>query len=131
MKTTVNFSEFCDRFAKMDRNENFSYAGKHALFDYLEELEADTGEEIEFDCIGLCCEWTEYATAFEAVEQYDEAEAQRMALSVFNEYGFVKGMNDDYPEWRRDADLWETCISWLNQHTQVIEFDGGVIIKNY
>lgn len=141
MKQTVNFNGFCDAFERMGRNENFSYAGKRALFDYLEEFEQDTGEEIELDIVALCCEYSEYGSAFEAVMEYDTDEGQRMALSVFNDdiellakvpgywEGFVKGMEADYAEWRNNADLTETCISWLNQHTTVIEFDGGVIIQ--
>lgn len=50
---------FCDAFHKSDRNENFTYEGKRALFDYLEQLEEDTGEKIELDIIALCCEYSE------------------------------------------------------------------------
>ena len=39
---------------------NFSYDGLGALFDYIEELEHDIGEDIEFDPIALCCEYSEY-----------------------------------------------------------------------
>jgi hypothetical protein len=59
MKTTVNFSDFCDAFHKAGRNNNFSYNGKRALFDYLEEMEQSTGEELELDVIALCCEYDE------------------------------------------------------------------------
>lgn len=59
MKTSVTFSDFCDAFRDMGRNENFSYAGKRALFDYLEAYEEDTGEEVELDVIALCCEYYE------------------------------------------------------------------------
>lgn len=55
MKTSVNFSQFCDAFRNADRNENFSYAGKRALFDFLEEVAPDT----ELDVIALCCEYYE------------------------------------------------------------------------
>lgn len=56
MQTTVTFSEFCDAFRDMERNENFSYAGKRALFAYLEEV---TEGEYELDVIALCCEYYE------------------------------------------------------------------------
>jgi hypothetical protein len=73
MKTTVNFNQFCDGFRDMNRNENFSYEGKRALFDYMEELEEDTGEEIEFDVIALCCDYTEYADLAEFQADYDDS----------------------------------------------------------
>ena len=45
MYDTVNFNQFNDWFIKDNSNykNNFSYEGRKALFDYLEELEADTG----------------------------------------------------------------------------------------
>lgn len=55
MKTSVSFSEFCDAFRTMDRNNNFSYAGKRALFDFLEEVAPD----MELDVIAICCEYYE------------------------------------------------------------------------
>lgn len=59
MKTTVTFSNFCDAFRAMDRNDNFSYEGKRALFDYIEQYEQDCGVELELDVIALCCEYNE------------------------------------------------------------------------
>ena len=70
MKTTVNFSEFCDAFEL--RKENFSYGGKRALFDYLEQYEEDTGQEIELDVISLCCGYSEYKTLQEFQDNYGD-----------------------------------------------------------
>lgn len=65
MKQTINFYDFQKAFQDL-RPNNFSYQGLRALFEYLEELEESTGEEIEFDIIALCCDFTEY----ESVEEY-------------------------------------------------------------
>ena len=70
MKQTINFSQFCDAFRAHDRQDQFSYEGKRALFDYLEELENGIGEEIELDPIALCVEYTEHESAWDAMEQY-------------------------------------------------------------
>ena len=59
MKQTIQFGDFQDAFIRMNRKENFSYQGKKALFEYLEEYEQNTGEEIELDVITLCCEYNE------------------------------------------------------------------------
>lgn len=59
MKQSIGFSQFCDGFHNMDRNDNFTYCGKKVLFDYLEEHEITCDEEIEFDVIALCCEFSE------------------------------------------------------------------------
>jgi hypothetical protein len=72
MKQTVYKSDFHDAFIKMGRKENFSYAGLNALYDYLENLEDDTGEEMELDVIALCCEYTEYSDIAEFQNDYGE-----------------------------------------------------------
>ena len=70
MKTTVNFYEF-SRWFEQHRPNNFSRAGLQALFDDLEQFEEDTGEEIEFDPIALCCEYMEYEDMEEFWLDYD------------------------------------------------------------
>lgn len=57
MKTTVSFYDFEQAFRNCDRFENFGYEGLKVLFDYIENYEDDTGEEIELDVIALCCEY--------------------------------------------------------------------------
>ena len=81
MKTTVNFSDFVDGFTKLEfRKDQFSYDGLKLIFDYLESFEED-GEEIEFDPIGICSEFTEttvpefnsdYGTKFSSIEEIEE-----------------------------------------------------------
>jgi|TARA_R110001592_G_scaffold116368_2_gene317737 hypothetical protein len=60
MKITLNFDGFERAFQRYGRGEQFSYEGLEALFEHIELLESDMGEEIELDVIGLCCEYTEY-----------------------------------------------------------------------
>ena len=45
----------------IQEENNFSYDGLEALFRYLDEMSEDTGEDIEFDPIALCCEFSEYS----------------------------------------------------------------------
>ena len=73
MYDTVNFNQFNNWFEKQ-RPDNFSYEGRFALFNYLEELEDDTGDKIEFDPIALCCEYSEYENFKEVQEHYDDIE---------------------------------------------------------
>ena len=56
---TVDFQTFRDAFAAI-RPGSFTYEGLGALYDYLEELSDDIGEDIELDVIALCYEFTEY-----------------------------------------------------------------------
>ena len=63
MKDTINKDQFISWFRSSDTyKNNFSYEGLSALFDYLEEMEESTGEELEFDPVALCCEFEEYDT---------------------------------------------------------------------
>lgn len=86
MKTTVSESDFIQAFEDMNRGAKFTYEGRQALFEYLEEFEDDTGQEIELDVIGLCCEYWEYASLkeFQAAygEEYESMEDIEQATTV-------------------------------------------------
>lgn len=70
MFTTITFSDFCDAFRAHDRQDQFSYQGKRALFDFLEDYEDQTGEAYELDVVGLCCDYVEMSTD-EVMRCYD------------------------------------------------------------
>jgi len=65
MKQSVYFDNFADAFKDI-RPNNFSWEGLRLLWDYLEQLEDDLGEELELDVIAFCCD-------------YYEADAQELA----------------------------------------------------
>ena len=109
MKQTVNSYQFVDSFRNAGRESQFSRSALFALFEYLEEYESSTGEEIELDPIGICCEWAEYDTALDAAKEYD-----------FEPEGDA---DDDQRE--------ESALKWLQNRTQVIEFSGGIVIQQF
>lgn len=113
MKATLSTSQAAD-LLKADTNANWSRSGAYALVEYLEELEEDTGSEIEFDAVAIRCDYSEYDSALEA------------AL----DQGFEPNPNlgeEEQSEEDKEAD----ALSWLQDHTQVIEFEGGVIISSF
>ena len=59
MKQTINFNNFVDAFKAYNRMDNFSYDALKAIFEYIEDYERDSGEEIELDVIAICCEFSE------------------------------------------------------------------------
>ncbi len=65
MKDTIAIWQFRD--AMVNDRFGFSYEGATALFDYLTELEDDTGSEFDFDPIVFSCAWTEYEDLAEAL----------------------------------------------------------------
>ena len=102
MKTTVTSYQFVEAFRACGRESQFSRAALFALFEYLEEFENSTGEEIELDPIGICCEWEEYSSAREAA----------------SEHGF-EAEDDDEAE------------KWLGRKTTVVQFDGGLVVQQF
>ena len=69
MKKIINFYDFERAFIHMGRENQFSYKGKKALFEYLEQYEEETSEQLELDVIALCCEFSE----FENLEEFQNA----------------------------------------------------------
>mgnify|MGYP001010892552 CR=1 FL=1 len=72
MKRTVDLHEFRESFKRMGRENQFSYDGLGALFNHLEEMERDIGEEMELDVIGICCDFSEYENIKEFQENYGD-----------------------------------------------------------
>lgn len=96
MKQSVNEYDFVKAFEEC-RPNNFSRAGLFALYDYLEQLEDDIGEEIELDVIALCCEYAEYDSLQEFQRDYGEKdfksiediEERTTVILKHSEYGFI------------------------------------------
>ena len=95
MKKTINFYDFERAFSSDTYQDHFSYEGKKALFEYLEEYEDSTGEQIELDIVALCCDFAEY----ESIEhfqsdysnEYTDMETIQDCTSVImvSEKGFI------------------------------------------
>jgi hypothetical protein len=96
MIEVVTESQFIERFRQI-RPTNFTYEGLQALFEYLEQLEDDTGEEIEFDVIGLCCEFSQYDNLKEFQDDYgkdyeciEDVENETMVVPVDEESFIIR-----------------------------------------
>jgi len=109
MKQTVNQYDFADDFRKMNRADNFSYEGLKVLFDYLEQMEEDTGEEMELDVIAICCDFSEY----------DEEE-------LVSQYGYKLEREEDQDE----EEYLEALIEELKENTTVLEVTTSSIIPS-
>ncbi len=84
MYQNVNWHNFQDSFQNMGRGDQFSYEGLRALFDYIEQLEEDMGEQIELDVIALCCEYREIEEDEEQYKEYigDEAHLDDLIIAA-------------------------------------------------
>jgi hypothetical protein len=103
MKTTVTKSAFIDAFRAYDRYDQFGYMVLSSLFDYLEEMEDEMGEEIELDVIALCCDYS-----------VDTVEDIAASYSIEVEEG---------------EDLREAVLEYLNDNTTVVDddCDGSIL----
>ena len=63
-------SEFIDTLTN-DEYASFTYNGASALYEYLTDLEEDMDQEIEFDRVAIRCDYSEYKTLDEILNQYD------------------------------------------------------------
>jgi len=70
MKKTITKDEFINDFMRV-RPDNFSIIGLGKLFDYFEDIEQETGAEMELDVIAICCNYTECASIDEVRQYYD------------------------------------------------------------
>ena len=67
----VDEYEFRNSF-KGSRSDNFSMEGLYTLYNYLNDLSEDIGEDIELDIIAIACDFNEYDSLQEALEQYED-----------------------------------------------------------
>ena len=73
MKDTMTVFSFCEWFRQSENRKNqFSFEGLKALYDYLTNMEDDIGEEIEFDPISFCCDYSEYENLKELKNNYSD-----------------------------------------------------------
>ena len=110
MKQTVDSYGFVNAFENAGRKDQFSRAALFALFEYLEEIEQGSGEEMELDVVAICCDYSEYATAYEAYKEYTSDPED-------------KELDDEAKE--------AMALEYLRDNTQVIEFDGGIVIQSF
>lgn len=64
----INFQDFTKAFEDHGRAKQFEYT-LQILFDEIETIEQDTGEQYELDVIELCVEWSEQSLSDVAQEE--------------------------------------------------------------
>lgn len=83
MFMTITRHEFIDAFLRSDTyKNNFSYDALSTLFEYYEELEEDTGEQVELDIVAIACDWVEYDNIEDVVKDHYGKESEEYAQMV-------------------------------------------------
>lgn len=101
----ADFNDFENAFRRADRQNQFSRVGLYALFQYYDDLSDDTGENIELDVIGICCEFSEFVDIAELREAYKHLD-------------------------RNDEDD-EGFLQYLQDRTTVIPADDGYLVADF
>ncbi len=73
----MNEFDFKNEFKKI-RPDNFTYDGLTTLYEHLIQYEQDTGEELEFDPIAYCCEFSEYDSFEDVKKNYDVEDLEHL-----------------------------------------------------
>jgi hypothetical protein len=71
MVKTVSESDFIREF-KDARPDDFSNDALSGIYNYLSDLSEDIGEAMELDVIAICCDFTEYNSLEEVIENYSD-----------------------------------------------------------
>lgn len=103
---TMTETLFVSRFKEV-RNDEFTLEALRTLFQYFDELSEDIGENIEFDPIAICCDFSEL----------DEE-------SAMSDYDYLFNVNDIDEEDRN----YEKLIELLEDETTVFVLENGNII---
>lgn len=111
MKQTLNKSQIVS-LLRSDEYAKWSLIACEALADYYEDLENDTGSEIEFDRVAIRCEWQEFDTARHFADYY---------------------MDKSETEGLEENELIERIEEYMNDHTIVIKLpnDNGYLIHQF
>ena len=113
---TLNTYQIADAL-KNDTCARWSYNGSLALAEYLEEYEESTGEELEFDTCAIRCDFSEYSSLHEWASDYFGREKWEQELGID-----LQNSDDEVNEKIRE---------YIQNHGQLIEFDGGVIVSSF
>jgi len=115
MKITLNTYQIADEL-KRDTNARWSYNGSLALAEYLEEYEADSGDEMELDTCAIRCDFSEYDSLHDWARDF-----------------FIDWRGDlSLPEGMAGEEEEEDAIRcYIQDHGTLIEFEGGVIVSSF
>ena len=120
MKRTLTTSQAAHTLID-DENAGWSRAGAYALVEYLEALEEDTGEEIDFCPVALRCEYSEHESLQEWAADYYGTDRDKRG------WKYHLDITEDMDEEEIDNIIRE-CI---RDRGELIEFDSGIIVSGF
>ena|SRR5690554_2186406 len=119
MRKTIGWYEFMDSMMSYYGGNGFTYEGLSALFDYLEELEHETGEELEFDAAALHRQYSEMSVSDFINDYYDadDIEAILSANRLYSVDEITADVIQEY-EWSSKNDR---AVAKVNDNTIIVD----------
>jgi hypothetical protein len=106
--TTIdNFDEFYSAMYE-NRREQFSLGAWEAIYDHLYSISEDMGKDMIVDCIAICCDFVEY----------------RSVENFLNDYTDFSFSDDDLTDEEKLSEIED----YLNSKTDVIGVDADCIL---
>jgi len=105
---------------------DFSFPAALALAKWLEEYEANTGEEMEMDAVAIRCDWSEYASLAAWADDYFTAGIVD-ACEVFG----LDPDDLDPEDPSEDETLLDAIRDYIRDRGDLIEFSGGVLVSAF
>lgn len=118
MKKTLTTHDIANELHN-DESAGWSWSGALALAEYLEELEAGSGEETEFDLVAIRCEFSEYRDPIDWAIDYFGGKKEAM-----------DGLGLESLDIGEEIDV-QTCRDYIQDHGTLLEFDGGIIVSSF
>ena len=120
MKTTLSIIEVAHALLH-DDNAAWSYEGARALAGWFDDMEVETETEIELDVVAIRCDFSEFGSLQDWIMEYY---GQSLNTSIGG-----AGIDLDGDEDEDDID--ELIRSHIQDHGQLIEFNGGIIVSSF
>ena len=118
MKMTIDANIMLDMFKNWNR-DYYTYEACEALIEFYDEMD----ENIEFDVIGICCEWSEYG------------DTPCLTWKDFiDDYGYLLSVEDWENENNQeyDEELYiNSLIDILNDKTIVLRLSNSVLVMAF
>lgn len=104
VKTITWDYAFADWVQRSDSyKNNFSFQGANALQEYLEEYSNEASENVDWDPIAWCCEYSEYKSYKDAYDNIGD--------------GTITDLDE--------------IKEYIDDNTMTFEFDGGIIVQDF
>ena len=113
LKQTIrSASHLRDKFQQYDRADQFSYCAFDTLFEWYSDL--GSSRAMQFDVIGICCDWCEYDSVSDLAGDYS------IALEDLVDPTDIPDMDEDEIE--------EAYAEAMNNRGVLLRVEGGSVL---